>query len=38
MKLPILIITVTLLCTAVQITHPGVAEKPVQVYSGVLFR
>ena len=38
MKLPILIITVTLMCTAVQITQPGVAEKPVPVFAGVLFR
>jgi hypothetical protein len=38
MKIPILIITVTLLCTAVQITQPGVASKPVPFYSGVLFR
>lgn len=37
MKLPLLIITVALLCTAIQIYQPG-PEKRVVVLSEVLFK
>lgn len=38
MKLPLLIITLVVLCTAFQINQPGAAEKRVSVSGEVLFR
>jgi hypothetical protein len=38
MKLPLLIITLTVFITAVQMNHPVIAEKRVVALSEVLFR
>jgi len=38
MKLPLLIITLVVLCTAFQISQPGAAEKRVSVSGGSLFK